>query len=395
MTPVQDRLPRGRTTGQEEQPLTLRFLAITDLGGLTEELIGDDRAFWSHVLLATVRDRWLHRLLPSQQPVPLLLSARRNGAIQGLVMALADNPDGSCWSLHKLCLAEPLPRYSRRAIALALVRHVIAATPKARCWFARCWSTDSLRLPLLREAGFQPLLQQSIWQLDPAATSSWPRSAAAPAGYRRLFWDRNQAPALLHLENATTPTQLRHLLESSSKGLRRATIGGVLLESGTGELAAALRFLRHHPQLPPRLSIVVHPGHEHLYGFPLQAELARLLDLTPQLGIRIDGKGWQLRCNQGELQRQQWLTTLGLDCLGEELLLARSIWRQQVRSTRNRLRHWLQEAPRRLAPGGRPIPDMSRDASDRLRHLRHSHHFLEERQGDSLWLGPIRKLMTA
>ena len=363
MNPVQDALPKDRTT---ETPLKLRRLSITDLGGLTEDLIGDDRNIWSRVLLATARDRWLQRLLPGRQPAPLLLGARRSsgrcGAIQGVVMALADNHSGSCWSLHRLCLAEPLPRDSRRAVALALVRHVIAVEPEARCWFARCHSTDPLRLPLLREAGFQPLLQQSIWRLDPAIPARWTQTAAAPPGYRRLLWDRNQAPSLLHLENATTPTQLRHLLARSSKDIRQATMGGVLLESDTGELAAALRFLRHHPQLPPRLSILVHPGHGHLYGLPLQAELARLLDQAPRLGAQMDAKGWQLRCNQGESRRQQWLAALGLECLGDEMLLARSIWHRQVRSTRNRLRHWLREAPRQLAPGGRPIPDMSRDA---------------------------------
>ena len=358
MTPVQDMLPQGSATGHQP-PLKLRSLALADLGSLTGDLIGEDRALWSHVLLATMRDRWLRRLLPGRQPAPLLLSARHNGAIQGLVMALADNRSGSCWSLRKLCLAEPLPWESRRTVALALVRHVIAVAPKARCWFARCWSTDSLRLPLLREAGFQPLLQQSIWRLDPAATTSWPRTATAPAGYRRLLWDRSQAPALLHLDNATTPTQLRHLLESSSSDLRQATVGGVLLESHRGELAAALRFQRLHPQLPPRLSVVVHPGHEHLYGLPLQAELARLLDLAPRFGPRMNVKGWRLRCDQGQSRRQQWLTALGLDCLGDEFLLARSIWRRQMHPARSRVRHWLQEAPRQLAPRGRPIPDMS------------------------------------
>ncbi len=361
MTPVQDMLPKGRAKEHDQQSLKLRSLAIGDLGRLTEDLIGEDRGLWSHVLLATARDRWLRRLLPGQQPVPLLLSARRNSTIEGLVMALADNRSGSCWSLYKLCLADPLPQHSRRTVALALVRHVIAVAPKARCWFARCWSTDSLRLPLLREAGFQPLLQQSIWRLAPATPTGWPRTrTATAAGYRQLLWDQSQAPALLHLENATTPTQLRHLLESSSNDLRQTTMGGVLLESRRGELAAALRFLRHHPQLPPRLSVVVHPGHEqHLYGPILQAELARLLDLAPRFGAQMDPRGWQLRCNQGQFQRQQWLTALGLDYLGDELLLARSIWRRQVRSTQNRVRHWLQEAPRQLAPGGRPIPDMS------------------------------------
>ncbi|MYA90676.1 MAG: hypothetical protein F4Y10_02600 [Synechococcus sp. SB0663_bin_10] len=352
-------LPQGPATGHLP-PLKLRSLAIADLGGLTGNLIGDDRTLWSRVLLATVRDRWLGRLLPGRQPAPLLLTARHNGMIQGLVMALADNRSGSCWSLHKLCLAEPLPRESRRTVALALVRHVIAVAPKARCWFARCWTTDSLRLPLLREAGFQPLLQQSIWRLDPAAATGWPRTATAPAGYRRLLWDRSQAPSLLHLDNATTPTQLRHLLESSSGDLRQATVGGVLLESHRGELAAALRFQRLHPQLPPRLSVVVHPGHEHLYGPPLQAELARLLDLAPRFGVRMNAKDWRLRCDQGQSRRRQWLAALGLDCLGDELLLARSIWRRQLHPAQSRVRHWLQEAPRQLAPrGGRPIPDMS------------------------------------
>ena len=373
MTPVQDRLPCGGATGQEEPPLKLRFLTLADLGGLTEHLVGDDRHLWSRVLLATTRDHWLRRLLPGRQPVPLLLSARlgaqRNSGMQGLVMALPDNHNGSCWSVHRLCLAESLPRHSRRAVALALVRHVIAVAPKARCWFARCWSTDSLRLPLLREAGFQPLLQQSVWRLAPSAATGWPRTAAAPAGYGRLFWERSRATALLRLENATTPTQLRHLLESSSRDLEQATVGGVLLESRTGELAAALRFLRPHPQLPPQLSVVVHPGHEHLYGQPLQTELARLLDLAPRLGARTDGNGWQLRCNQGESGRQQWLTDLGWECLGDELLLARSIWRRQMHPTRNRLRHWLREAPRPLAPRGRPVPDMSGGALGHRRSL--------------------------
>ena len=358
MSPVQDMLPQGRTTEREPPPLKLRSLSVADLGKLTADLIGEDRGLWSRVLLATMRDHWLGRLLPGRQPVPLLLSARRNGVIQGLVMALADNRSGSCWSLHKLCLAEPLPRESRRTVALALVRHVIAVAPKARCWFARCWSTDSLRLPLLREAGFQPLLHQSIWRLDPAATTSWHRTATAPAGYRRLLWDRSQAPALLHLDNATTPTQLRHLLESSSSDLRQATAGGVLLESHRGELVAALRFQRLHPQLPPLLSVVVHPGHEHLYGPPLQAELARLLDLAPRFGIEMNTKGWRLRCDQGQSRRRQWLTGLGLDCLGDELLLARSIWRRHMHPAQSRVRHWLQEAPRQLAPRGRPVPDM-------------------------------------
>ena len=349
------------TTVPDRLPLNLRSLSLVDLGRLTEDLIGDDQVLWSHVLLATVRDRWLRRLLPGLPPVPLLISARHNGAIQGLVMALANNRSGSCWSLHKLCLAEPLPRDSRRTVALAMVRHVIAIAPKARCWFARCWSTDSLRLPLLREAGFRPLLHQSVWRLDPATTTSWPRTAAAPAGYRRLLWDRSQAPALLHLDNATTPTQLRHLLESSSSDLRQATVGGVLLEGHRGELAAALRFLHQHPQLPPQLSVVVHPGHEHLYGPPLQAELARLLDLAPRFGIQANAKGWRLRCDQGQSRRQQWLTALGLDSLGDELLLARSIWQRQMQPARSRVRHWLQEAPRQLAPRGRPIPDMSVD----------------------------------
>ena len=373
MTPVPDMLPKDRATAQDQPPLKLRALTIADLGGLTEELIGEERVLWSHVLLATARDRWLQRLLPGQRPVPLLLSARRDGAIQGLVMALADNRNGSCWSLHKLCLADPLPQHSRRTVALALVRHVIAVAPKARCWFARCWSTDSLRLPLLREAGFQPLVQQSIWRLDPAAPPRWPATGtAAPAGYRRLLWDPSQAPALLRLENATTPPQLRHLLESSSNDLRQTTVGGVLLESQRGELAAALHFLRHHPQLPPRLSIVVHPGHEHLYGAPLQAELARLLDLAPRFGIQMNFRAWQLRCDQGQPRRRQWLTALGLECLGDELLLARSIWRRQVDSTPDRVRHWLREAPRQLAPGGHPVPEMSQDALERLGHVRRS-----------------------
>jgi len=191
------------------------------------------------------------------------------------------------------------------------VRHAIAAVPEARCWFARCQCTDSLGLPLVREAGFQPVLSQSIWYLHIATTRSWPRTDRAPIHYGRLPWERSRAPALLHLENAITPIQLHQLLERSSHDLCRLTMDGVLL------------------------------------------------DLAPQFGLGMEGNSWQLHCNQGEEQRQRWFTDLGLERQGDELLLALSIWRRQVAPMQNRWRHWLVDARQQLTPGCRPIPDLS------------------------------------
>jgi len=349
----------GENKVDGDQGLRLQPVTIADLGHLSEELTGASHHLWSHVLLCTARARWLQPLVPNRPPLPVVLSLRQDGVIQGLVMAVAKNISGSCWSLHQLCLGKGLFQGSRRTVALALVRHAIAAVPQARCWFARCRSTDSLRLPLLREAGFQPLLSQSIWHLHPATTKGWPRTGRGPVHYGRLRWERSRAPALLQLENAITPIQLRQLLERSSHDLCRLTMGGVLLESSSGELGGALRFIRPHPVLPPQLEVAVHPGHVHLYGKSLQGELARLLDLAPRFGVRMEGNVWQLRCNQGEEQRQRWFTDLGLEHQGDDLLLARSIWRRQVSPMGNRWRHWLVDARQQLTPGRRPIPDLS------------------------------------
>ena len=36
----------------------------------------------------------------------------------------------------------------------------------------------------------------------------------------------------------------------------------------------------------------------------------------PHFGVQTNAKGWRLRCDQEQSRRQQWLTSLGLDCLG-------------------------------------------------------------------------------
>jgi len=80
--------------------------------------------------------------MPNRPPLPVLLSPEQDGVIQGLVMAVAKNTNGSCWSLPQLYLgkgcfkgsaallpwpwcAMPLLQYPRPAAGLPAVAALI------------------------------------------------------------------------------------------------------------------------------------------------------------------------------------------------------------------------------------------------------------------------------
>ena len=324
-------------------------------------------------LASAALGHWSYRLRVSHYPAPLLLGARSPTAsqLQGIAHALPCNRRSSCWILHELGLV-PSRENSATTLALALVHGAINGAPACSCWLARVKSTDRERLALFRQAGFQPILTQGIWWLDPEVVDPSASGLVCPQGYTLKSFKRDHAPMVLSLDNATTPIQVRRLLDRGGDDLSDETVAGLLLLSkdrSHKELAAAIRLVNQPPYLwqsphrPCRMDIAVHPGHELLYSSGvLKAGLLHLLTQRRRHWKRFAASGLELRCNPGQTMRQGWLQNLGARNKGEELLLARSVWRRQDSHGHSLATGRLKSMLQRLGPRGQPVPD----GSDRL-----------------------------
>ena len=342
---------------------------------LDRKLQREDGTPWFFLLLTATWRHWFHRLGINPYPAPLLLGARCRAASQwqGIAHALPHNRRGSCWLLHELSLLPPQEQVPTE-LPLQLVRAAISAAPACSGWLTRVDCLDRQRLALFRQAGFQPILTQGIWWLDGAAvdpavsTSSAEAGLRCPQGYAFHPFQPADKPKVLSLDSATTPVQLRRLQDRSGQDLWNETVAGLLLEDcRRQQLAAAVRLVRQPPCIwkePPqvlcRVDVAVHPGHQHLYGDgALRAGLLHLLNQQPRRWQLLAASGVGLRCNQGQTVRQQWLQDLGARHGGDELLMARSVWRRQDSHGQTLAAGRLKRILQRLGPRGQPVPDGS------------------------------------
>ena len=363
---------------RDAREVQIRRLGFADIASLLNQTLDrklrrEDGIPWFFLLLTATWRHWFHRLGVNPYPAPLLLGARCHGASrwQGIAHALPHNRRGSCWLLHELSLLpsrEPMPT----ELPLQLVRAAIGAAPACSSWLTRVDCLDRQRLALFRQAGFQPILTQGIWEWRAAAAGVATADSAAglrcPQGYAFQPFQPADKPKVLALDSATTPVQLRRLQDRSGQDLWDETVAGLLLEDcRRQQLAAAVRLVRQPPcirQEPPqvlcRVDVAVHPGHQHLYdGVTLKAGLLHLLNQQSRRWQPFAASGVGLRCNQGQTLRHQWLQDLGARHRGDELLMARSVWRRQDSHGQTLAAGRLKRILQRLGPRGQPVPDGS------------------------------------
>ena len=365
-----------RSRGADD--VDIRRLGFADIASILNQMLDrklrrEDGIPWFFLLLtAAWRDRF-YRLGVNPCPAPLLLGARCHGASrwQGVAHALPFNRRGSCWVLHELSLLPPR-EHMPTEVPLQLVRAAISAAPACSGWLTRVDCLDRERLALFRQAGFQPILTQGIWEWRAAAAGVATADSAAglpcPPGYAFQPFQPADKPKVLSLDSATTPVQLRRLQDRSGQDLWDETVAGLLLEDcRRQQLAAAVRLVRQPPciqqeprQVLCRVDVAVHPGHQHLYGGGvLKAGLLHLLNQQPRRWQSLAASGVGLRCNQGQTVRHQWLQDLGARHRGDELLMARSVWRRQDSHGQTLAAGRLKRILQRLGPRGQPVPDGS------------------------------------
>ena len=306
----------------------------------------------------------LQRALLLQGPEQLLhaLAARRPLAAQvlvayrdpqqplGLVVSQRLNRSGSCFELLHLrsagaCLAAA--ESGAAAVESALVREAIPRARSAASWITSCSSLDLQRQGLLRQLGFQPLRQEVLWRWQPPQGQPAPPAPGADLQVRQL--NRRTGALLWHLEQASCPAQLRQLLDRRCEDLLdQSRAPSLLLVDTNRQVAvAAVRRLRRSSAGLSEVELTLHPGWKHLVGSPLEQLLLAATAGSGACLIRSD-------LLSGELNG--WLHQLGLERLGEQVLLGRSVWRRQSPQINDAMARRLEAVVAQWQPRRRPLP---------------------------------------
>jgi hypothetical protein len=307
-------------------------------------------------LLLQEPERLLHALVQRPPLAPeVLVAYTAPERIHGLSVVRRLNRSGSCWGVEQLRVCAPERNEpgapTPACIEAALLRDALHRCRDAASWIATVPTTQDDRLALLREQGFQPLLQRTLWRWEPACSRAGTAGSAAtpPADLQQRPLTRRSAALLWHLEQAACPAQLRQLLDRRVEDLldHSEGRGQLWIDPNRQQAVAGVRRLRLVGGGLRELELTVHPGWSHLLGEALE----RLL-------IQVAGSARQvrLRSESDDSERACWLARLGAVEEGEELLMARSVWRRADPQLASSGRWRLDTVLDTLNPRRRPVP---------------------------------------
>ena len=270
----------------------------------------------------------------------------------GLVVSQRLNRSGSCFELLHLRSAEAClaaAESGAAAVESALVREAIPRARSAASWITSCSSLDLQRQGLLRQLGFQPLRQEVLWRWQPPHHQAQPAPPAPGADLQVRQLNRRTGALLWHLEQASCPAQLRQLLDRRCEDLLdQSKAPSLLLVDTNRQVAvAAVRRLRRSSAGLSEVELTLHPGWKHLVGAPLEQLLLAATAGSGACLIRSDLLASELN---------GWLHQLGLERLGEQVLLGRSVWRRQIPQTTDAMARRLEAVVAQWQPRRRPMP---------------------------------------
>lgn len=245
---------------------------------------------------------------PSHPPRPL-----------GLIVTRRLNRRGTCWEVDHLALAQLRQPFapSEPEVAEALMRVAIQNTTGVSSWIATASILDGQRQAFLRAQGFQQVRSDQLWQWQPHGPCP-----TLPAELRVQSLNRQSAPLVWHLEQSCCPAHLRQIFDRRIEDLldQSGGCGWVLLDHSRNEAVAAIRHQIHHPEMGVVAELSLQPGRDDLYGPAGAWLLHRLARSRSSLVLRAD---------RDDGARHAWLESLGASLLGEQILMARTVWRRQ------------------------------------------------------------------
>ena len=246
--------------------------------------------------------------LPSHPPQPL-----------GLIVTRRLNRRGTCWEVDHLALSQIREPFapSETEVAEALVREAIQSTKGVASWLATSSVLDGQRQAFLRAQGFQQVRLDQLWQWQPQG-----EPPPLPSVLQEQPLNRQTAALLWHLEQSCCPAHLRHLFDRRIEDLLQQSggCGWLLVDGSRNEAVAAIRHQNHHPEVGVVAELSLQPGRDDLYGAPSAWLLHRLAKPGTPLVLRAD---------RDDDARRRWLESFGATLMGEQILMARTVWRRQ------------------------------------------------------------------
>ena len=341
----------GTLLSPSATPLVIEPLRGWQIPLLQDHAFLDLQPLLQRALLLQGPERLLHSLAARRPLAPEVLVAYRDPQQPlGLVVSQRLNRSGSCFEMLHLrsaqaCLAAE--EIGAGAVESALVREAIPRARSAASWIASCSSLDLQRQGLLRQLGFQPQRQELLWRWQPPDAN--PAARGLPADLQVRPLNRRQGALLWHLEQASCPAQLRQLLDRRCEDLldQSQAPSLLLVDTNRQTAVAAVRRLRRCSHGLPEVELTLHPGWQHLIGAPLEQ---LLLAATAGSGPCL------IRSDLLHTELNGWLHQRGLERLGEEVLLGRSVWRRQVPQTNAAMARRLEAVVAQWQPRRRPLP---------------------------------------
>ncbi|MCS5697903.1 hypothetical protein NZK32_02430 [Cyanobium sp. FGCU-52] len=313
-------------------------------------------------LLLALPDRLMGALSPRRPRAPQVLLAlgrdpEGRSHVLGLIGSRRLNRSGSCWQVEQLLLSgeagEARLSPGRRPVTIGLLQEAIQRARGAASWIATVNAADTALLAALREQGFQPLRTDCLWRWQPPHDPGDRDDQAAngPAAELQLrALNRRTAALLWHLEQAACPAQLRQLLDRRVEDLLDQSHGWgwMLVDPSRNQAVAGVRRLEEHPAGGHLVEFSLHPGWSHLLG-PATERLLRRIAAPAHEAI------W-LQAEVGDEARRAWLDGLGAEPRGEQVLMARSVWRRQEGQPARGAARRIEAVLEQLQPRRRPLP---------------------------------------
>jgi hypothetical protein len=318
------RLGIDRLRGSAPQGLTVERLQGWHLPLLQDQAFLPLQPQLQRALILELPERLLGAMLPSFPHGPVVhvaLLRHPDHAPQprGLVVTRRLNRRGTCWEVDHLTLARDRRPFapSGPEVAEALMRVAIQGASGVSSWIATASILDGQRLALLRAQGFQQVRSDQLWQWQPRGAPP-----ALPPELRAEPLDRQSAALLWHLEQSCCPAHLRQIFDRRIEDLldQSGGQGWLLLDQDRNEAVAAIRPQLHHPEFGMVAELSLQPGRDALLG-PAGAWLLHRLSRP--------GTPLVLRTDRDDSRRAAWLDSLGATPLGEQILMARTVWRRQ------------------------------------------------------------------
>ncbi|MEL6441728.1 MAG: GNAT family N-acetyltransferase [Cyanobacteria bacterium J06621_8] len=277
--------------------------------------------------------------------------AQYRSEVLGLIQVSSLNSTRSTWKVERVLLNSNSAQLeilkTPKEIGSQLLRYCLQNIWEARTWVLEVNVNEKNHLALYRENGFQPLAQQTYWQLPAKLISQLAQQDSALPNF--LPVSNADAQLLYQLDCVSMPPLLRQVFDRDAEDFKssivqhavsqiRLWLNGTDVVSGyvfETQRKAAIGYFRLESSKdgsrPHRAQLTVNPAYTWLYP-KLTAKMAQILQESIDLKRGLADEN-QLHSQPLEIvsadyqpEREEYFNKIGASAVEQTLLMSRSVW---------------------------------------------------------------------